>query len=41
VGAAIVVAGGYNSHLLTALLAVAIAATFTLTLLIDVRPRKE
>ena len=41
VGAAIVVAGGYNSHLLTALLAVAIAATFTLTLLIDLRPRKE
>lgn len=41
VGAGFVVAGGYDSHVLTALLALGIAAAFTLTLLIDVRLHKK
>jgi hypothetical protein len=41
VGAGIVLAGGYDSHLLTALLAVGVAAAFTVTLLIDVRPPRR
>jgi len=41
VGAGFVVSGGYNAHVLTALLAVGVAAAFTVTLLIDVRPRKK
>ena len=40
VGAVVVAAGGYNAHVLTALLALGVAAAFTLTLLIDVRPKK-
>jgi hypothetical protein len=41
VGAGFVVSGAYNAHVLTALLALGVAAAFTLTLLIDVRPKKK
>lgn len=41
VGAGFVISGGYNSHLLTALLALAIAAAFSITLLIDVRQERS
>ena len=40
VGAVVVASGGYNAHVLTALLALGVAAAFTATLLIDVRPKK-
>jgi hypothetical protein len=40
VGAVLVASGGYNAHVLTALLALGVAAAFTATLLIDVRPKK-
>jgi hypothetical protein len=41
VGAGIVLSGGYDEHLLTVLLALGIAAAFTITLLIDVRPTRR
>jgi hypothetical protein len=41
VGAGLVVSGGYNAHVLTACLALGIAAAFTVTLMIDVRPKKK
>jgi hypothetical protein len=41
VGAGIVASGSYDAHVLTALLALGIAAAFTITLLIDVRTSKE
>ena len=41
VGAGVVLAGGYDSHVLTALLAVGVAVAFTITLLLDVRPWKR
>lgn len=37
VGAAVVLAGGYDAHVLTALLGLGVAAAFTVALLIDVR----
>ena len=37
VGAGIVLAGSYDDHVLTALLALGVAAAFTTALLIDVR----
>jgi hypothetical protein len=40
VGAVVVASGGYNAHVLTALLALGVAAAFTVTLLIDVRAKK-
>ena len=40
-GAGFVLSGSYNAHLLTALLALGVAAAFTVTLLIDVRRSKK
>jgi hypothetical protein len=36
-GACVVLSGGYSQHVLTAVLALAIAAAFTIALLLDVR----
>jgi hypothetical protein len=41
VGAAIVLSGHYDSHVLTVLLALGIAAAFTTALLIDVRSSRK
>jgi hypothetical protein len=41
VGAAVVAAGARDPHVLTAVLALAIAAAFTLVLLIDVRSSRR